>query len=89
MSFVVKRGKNREQFDPEKLKKSLYKACISVHESKEAAQKHSKEVVESTTEWQKNKNEILSDDVRKFAGKKLEQKSSHAGYLYLHHRIMW
>ena len=89
MKHVVKRNSTLESYDSRKVYASIYASCVSVHEPSVAAELIAEKVTHDVTEWIAAKSEVTANDVRLFAGKKLSEINPHAGYLYLHHRIMW
>jgi len=89
MKHVVKRNRTIEAFDIRKLYASMYAACLSAHESTATAELVAEEISTDITRWIANKSEVTANDIRKQAGLFLTEINPHAGYLYLHHRIMW
>ena len=89
MKHIVKRNGVSEAFDSHKLYTSIYASCLSIHEPAETAELVAKKVIKDTEAWLFNKNEVTSNDIRHQAGKHLSKINPHAGYVYLHHRIMW
>ena len=68
---------------------SIYASCLSVHEQPTAAELVAQKVTKDIETWLFNKNEVTANDIRKVAGKYLSEINPGAGYLYLHHRIIW
>jgi transcriptional regulator NrdR family protein len=89
MKHIVKRGGNSEAFDSRKLYASVYASCLSVHESAAVAELIAQKVTHQIELWLAAKTEVTSNDIRHAAGKFLSKLNPHAGYVYLHHRIMW
>lgn len=89
MKHVVKHRGIVEAYDNRKVYASIYASCLSVHEPNAAAEIIAEKVTKDLERWLKPKNEVTSADIRQIAGKCLSEINPHAGYLYLHHRIMW
>lgn len=89
MKHIVKRNGILETYDNRKVYGSIYASCLSVHEPAMAAELVAEKITKDVTSWIAGKSEVTANDVRLFAGKKLSEINPHAGYLYLHHRIMW
>ena len=89
IKHVVKRNHHVEAFDIRKLYASIYSACIGVHETPETAELIADRVSSDVKEWIAPKHEVSANDIRIFAGKQLHEINPHAGFAYLHHRIMW
>ncbi len=89
MKHIVKRRGVIETFDNRKVYASVYASCLSVHEPNEAAELIAEKVTKDVEAWLKPKSEVTSHDIRTVTGKYLQEINPHAGYLYLHHRIMW
>ena len=89
MKHIVKRAGHSEPFDERKLYASIYASCLSVHEQSATAELIAQKVTENVLNWLESKTEVTSNDIRGIAGQFLSEHNRHAGYLYLHHRIMW
>ena len=89
MKHVIKRTGKSEVFDERKLYASIYATCLSVHELPKTAELTAQKVNNQVIAWLAKKTEVTSYDIRQAAGKFLTDINHHAGYLYLHHRIMW
>ncbi|HOR23143.1 hypothetical protein KBB76_00135 [Candidatus Saccharibacteria bacterium] len=88
MKSVIKLNGQRQAFDKQKLHKSIYTACLSVQDSEAQSIKFADEVVKQVESWINTKSEVTTKDIREEAGKHLRKINGHAGYLYLHHRII-
>lgn len=88
MKHVVKRNNRLEAFSEDKLLASLKATCISCGEKDEIAAAVAKQVTERVAKWMTKKTAVTSNDIRRMAGKYLSESDLHAGYVYLHHRIM-
>jgi transcriptional regulator NrdR family protein len=89
MKHVVKRAGHTEPYDSNKLYTSIYATCLAVREPTSASRVTAKKIVKDVDKWLETKQEVTVHDIRAFAGKKLLEADHHAGYLYLHHKIMW
>jgi transcriptional regulator NrdR family protein len=89
MKHIVKRNSTLETYDSRKVYASMYTSCLSVHETSLVAELVAEKVTKDVDTWMAKKTEVTANDIRTFAGKKLTEINPHAGYLYLHHRIMW
>jgi transcriptional regulator NrdR family protein len=88
MLYVIKANKEHQAFDQNKLYTSVYLACLSVQDSTAVAHNLAQKVTKEVVEWTKPKTEVSTKDIRKKAGDYLYRLHPHAGYLYLHHRII-
>lgn len=89
MKHIVKRNGTIEAYDVRKLYASVYAACLGVHETTKSAEIIAEHVANDIGAWLTPKTEVTSKDIRKAAGSYLIKINPHAGYLYLHHRILW
>ncbi len=89
MKHIVKRNGSTEAYDAKKLYASIYTSCLSGHEPTAAAELAAQKVTNDIDAWLAKKAEVTADDIRKTAGEYLSELNPHAGYLYLHHHIMW
>jgi|GEM_PF-1135131 len=89
MIVVIKRNKKRQEFNKDKLRASLYSSCLGAGLTAQASKTAANEATKETLNWLKIKSEVSSNDIRQAAGQYLLKINHHAGYLYLHHRIMW
>jgi transcriptional regulator NrdR family protein len=89
MKHVIKRTGKSEVFDERKLYVSIYASCLAVHEPLNTAELTAQKVTNQVNAWLAKKTEVTASDIRHMAGKYLSDTNHHAGYLYLHHRIMW
>lgn len=89
-SHIIKRhnhGQHRsEQFDPEKMHKSIVAACLSCAVPHGHADSIAKRITEEVEEWLKDRPEVTSDDLRRTATHYLKTHHPDAAYLYEHHR---
>lgn len=85
---VVKSGRKHhgQQFDPEKLQKSLVAACLEAGVPVGNAETTARKVSEQVMIWLENRPEVTSSDIRRVASKHLRTYHPDAGYLYEHHR---
>lgn len=89
MKHIVKRNHSIEGYDARKIYASIYASCLSVHEPAVAAELAAEKVTKDVEHWLGQKNEVTASDIRRVAGASLTKINPHAGYLYLHHRIIW
>lgn len=89
MSHIIKRAGHNEPYDVRKLYASIYAACLSVREQPGAAELVAEEVCKDVETWLSRKHEVTSNDIRLQAARYLNDINSDAGYMYMHHRIMW
>jgi len=97
MSHIIKRAGHNEPYDVRKLSAvealglyaSIYAACLSVREQPGAAELVAEEVCKDVETWLSRKHEVTSNDIRLQAARYLNDINSDAGYMYMHHRIMW
>lgn len=87
---VIKHAGKRksEEFNADKLSKSIQAACASVNLPSGVADDTAKHVVTAVELWLRDKPEITSDDIRRVATRALTIVSPEAGYLYKHHHTM-
>jgi len=86
---IVKRGGRRssEDFNPDKLEKSVTAACLSSGASRGQSELYAKRVVKEVEEWLDDRPEVTSSDIRRIAGKHLQRYHHDAAYLYQQHRV--
>lgn len=87
--YIIKRGSRpNEEFDPEKLHKSIVSTCLSVHTPEAQAEEIAKAVTLSVMKWCQSKSEITSYDIRRRALAALKPLHVDAAYLYQHHKAI-
>lgn len=89
MKHIVKRAGHSEIYDSKKLYDSIYASCLAIREPADSSKVIAKKITTDVEKWLESKQEVTVHDIRAYAGKKLLEINHHAGYLYLHHRIMW
>lgn len=89
MKHVVKRSGTAEAYDARKVYASVYASCLSVHEPSSVAELVAEKVTNDINLWLTPKTEVTVTDLRKVIGAHLTEINPHAGFVYLHHRIMW
>jgi len=89
MKHIVKRAGHTELYDERKLYASIFSACQSVREPMGSAELIADKVVSDIAEWIEKKHEVTSNDIRHTASKHLSAYNPDAGYMYLHHRVVW
>lgn len=87
---VVKRSGKRptEAFDAEKLRSSVYAACLSVRAPEGEAESTAKHVTNAVIVWLNTKPTVTSHDIRQAASAHLHRYHPEAAYLYKRHRII-
>lgn len=87
---VVKRSGSRptESFDAEKLRGSIYAACLSVRTPEGVAESTAKNVTKAVVIWLSTKPTITSHDIRHVASTHLHRYHPEAAYLYKHHKVI-
>ena len=74
MVEVVKKGGNNEQFDMDKIKKSIEKAAIDAGYTLKKIETLSNEIAKSIAKEVENKEELNTDTIRASVFSKLEEK---------------
>ena len=87
---VVKRSGRRptEQFDTDKLLRSIQAALLSVRSPEGEAESTATAVTKTVVLWVESKPAVTSSDLRRLAAAHLERYHPEAAYLYQHHRII-
>lgn len=87
---VVKRGGKRptEQFDSDKLHRSLKAACLSVRTPEGHATDAAAAVCDIIIAWCDDKTEITTADIRHKAAASLATFQPEAAYIYEHHKVI-
>jgi len=87
---VVKRSGRRptEQFDAEKLLRSIRAACLSVRSPEGEAESTASLVTDAVVIWITAKPAVTSHDLRRQASAHLQRYHPEAAYLYQHHRVI-
>lgn len=88
LTHVVKNGRHRhpEEFDREKLHKSIVAASISSGAPMGHAESIASKVTQEVVVWLESRPEVTSNDLRRTAAKYLKIYHPDASYLYEHHR---
>lgn len=89
MQHIVKRGGQAQAYDERKLYASIYAACQSVRTPAGTCELTAQQVAEAVGSWLEPKHEVTSNDIRRQAHKILNNLSADAGYMYIHHRVVW
>lgn len=82
MRMVVKSGGKVEKFDYKKLQKSLNETFLIVKSPEGQSDEFVRKTLLEFADWQKNKPEITSDDIRRQAGTILQKIHPEAAYVY-------
>lgn len=82
--FIVKSGGKRpsEEFQPEKLHRSIVATCLSLRTPEGQAEEIAKAVCLEVIKWCSSKPEITSADIRRIAAEVLSKHHPEAAYLY-------
>lgn len=88
MNHVIKRSGQSQAFDSRKVHASIYASCLSVHVKAPQAEAVARQVTAELEKWLAKKTEVTTNDIRHQAGHYLSELEPHAGYFYLHHRII-
>ncbi len=85
---VVKRAGRRpsEPFDPDKLRRSVIAACLSVRSPEGEAESTAAKVTSAVVVWVDTKPGITSHDIRRLTTRHLERYHPEAAYFYQHHK---
>jgi transcriptional regulator NrdR family protein len=70
------------QFDCERLQKSVMKACLSARRPDGQAEATAKAVCKEVVKWLEQRPDITSNDLRRIAAKHLDHYDPEAAYLY-------
>lgn len=89
MQHIVKRKGHTEPYDERKLYASVFSACQSVREPTGSSELIADKVVRDVANWIEKKHEVTSNDIRRQASKHLTTYNPDAGYMLLHHRVVW
>lgn len=82
---IVKRHRHIEPYDPHKVMRSIYMACLAVRAPAGEAEITAKRVEQDLALWARKKPEITSHDIRVHAAKLLHTYNPNAAYIYKHH----
>lgn len=86
---VVKHGKRpSEEFNPEKLHKSILKTCLSVRTPEGQADDIARSVTLGVMNWCETRPEITSRDIRQHAAQLLSRLHADAAIIYQHHKTI-
>ncbi|MFZ1301697.1 MAG: ATP cone domain-containing protein [Candidatus Microsaccharimonas sp.] len=75
-----------EEFDREKLHKSIVAACLSCGVPTGHAESIARHITDEVVDWLSDKPEVTSEDLRITATHYLKTHHPDAAYLYEHHR---
>lgn len=82
---IVKRHNHVEAYDPHKVMRSVYMACLTVRTPAGEAEITAKRVEQDLAVWARKKPEITSHDIRVRATALLQSYNPHAALAYKHH----
>lgn len=88
VDVVKHRGKQRasQVFESDKLRHSIYAACLSVRTPDGEAEEIAHNVTRHVVLWLENKPVVTSQDLRRMVSANLERYHPEAAYFYQHHR---
>ena len=86
---IIKRGGRRpaEDFDVDKLRKSVESACLSAGTTAGHAESIARTVVREVSNWASAHPEVTSEDIRRTATESIKKHHPDAAYLYDQHRL--
>jgi transcriptional regulator NrdR family protein len=80
---VIKSGDRRsEEFDPEKLHRSIVATCLSIRTPEGQAEEIARAVCLGVMQWCTSRPEITSSDIRRIGADILQTHHPEAAYLY-------
>lgn len=83
VDVVKAKGKRpTEQFDANKLHRSIVATCLSLRTPEGQAEEIADAVCREVIDWCANRPEITSDDIRRVGAKALQKHHTEAAYLY-------
>lgn len=82
---IIKRHRHIEPYDPIKLMRSIYAACLAVRAPQGEAEVTAKRVERDLADWAHKKPEVTSHDIRVHAAELLHAYNPHAAIAYKHH----
>lgn len=82
---IVKRKKHTEQYNRNKLQKSVHAVCMSVHEFTGSAETTAERVCNHVEDWLDHKLEVTSHDLRVTTTRFLAQYNPPAAVVYATH----
>lgn len=87
-TYVLKNGRHRhiEEFNRQKLHKSLVVASLSSGAPAGHAESMARRVTDEVVEWLEHRPEVTTNDLRRISAKYLKTYHPDASYLYEHHR---
>ncbi len=82
IDVVKSDGKRIEEFNPEKLYKSIVAACLSLRTPEGQAEEIARTVTTGVIRWCDNRPEITSADIRRVAAGIFHKHHPEAAYIY-------
>ena len=82
MKMVMKSGGKVEKFNYKKLQKSLNKTFLIVKSPEGQSNEFVRKTLLEFADWQRNKPEITSGDIRRQTGEILQKVHPEAAYIY-------
>ena len=87
-AHVVKRRRDVERFEDDKLHQSIVAACLAVRAFDGEAHATAEQVCHHVADWLTTKTEVTSADIRRVAASHLVTYHPEAAYMYEHHRLI-
>lgn len=82
IDVVKSSGSRIEEFQPEKLHRSIVATCLSLRTPEGQAEEIARAVTTGVIRWCGNRPEITSADIRRVAAQLLEQHHPEAAYIF-------
>jgi transcriptional regulator NrdR family protein len=89
VQHIVKRKGHTEPYDEKKVYAATFSACQSVREPVGSAELIAEKVMKEVNAWIAKKHEVTANDIRRQISKHLTVYNQDAGYMILHHRVVW
>ena len=87
MKQIIKRKGQKQEFNPKKLRLSLFAACLNAHLSDEMGEIMADKVVIKVYDWlEKKEEDITTDELFKKASDELCKLNEAAAFMYFTHR---
>ena len=83
----IKDDNQIEQFDRNRLHRSIMTACLSARRPEGQAEATAKAVCDGVEQWLKERPEVTSSDIRRIAASQLDAYDPEAAYSYLQRHI--
>ncbi len=83
---IVKRKGHTEKFNPGKIHRSCYRACVGSHLTRNEAKKICDAVTAAAKRWIRKKHIVTSIQIHKFVAKELRKHNKEVAFMYETHR---